>query len=196
MMVDKIINLLDELPKYWNKSENSNIYKFLHSFATALQDYDDEKVAAELEIFLETSSGTYLDGIAELFRLRRKSNESDASLRTRIKSWFLGTGGGGTVNSILNTIILSTGISKSDISINEDIMKVSANASIGFDGDTATVLANLAQDVKAAGVFAIFNITSEFDDSVTVVDTPSITASNVFIIEQADSLIESEKVIS
>jgi len=100
--------MLDYLPHWWNKkaraSPGSNTYEILNSYAQEFGLYSDELANMKNEVFVDTSTGTYLDALAKLYLLVRRANESDPAFRGRIKAFRTTFTGGGTKKAIESSI--------------------------------------------------------------------------------------------
>jgi hypothetical protein len=155
-MTKEIIHkLLDELPEYWNKSSSSNLYNFLYSIALEFEEYDTQIDNMEAEVQIDTSSGQYLNELGRMFRLSRNPNETDEQLRARIKAYWPGFSGGGTIDAFKATLNRVTGVPESDIEIVEvDFMKVAIILLLDDENDynLATTIVNLLENIKASGV--------------------------------------------
>ena len=181
MTKEIIYKLLDELPEYWNKSENTTTYQFLYSIALELEVMETQIENMSSEIFVDTSTGNYLNELARLFRLSRKSNETDAQLRARVKSYWPGFSGGGTLDAFKATINRITDVPETDITLTEiDFMKVAIE--IIFDSeedyDLSEMLISAIEQIKAAGVYVSPNFVltgSLFGEAVGITDAIDIT---------------------
>jgi len=202
-MVEKQIidKLLDTLPEFYNKDDGTNVYGFMLSLAQELDDFDDAIAKLQEDIFVSTAKNEYLDDLADMFRLTRKSSETDAELRTRILSYWQTFAGGGTEESIKTIVSNVTGQNTEDVDLT-DIADLKFRLSFSLTTiDSIASLSTLRDEIyrgKAAGVYPLYSITVILDaenglgESFGFSDSTVITQIFVdpFIIE--DSLIESK----
>jgi len=167
---DAILNfMLDTLPHWWNKtgrsSPGSNTFEILRAFAEEFNLNAIEIAEMRKEVFVNTSTSTFLDSLGKFFLLTRKINETDVAFRGRIKSFRATFAGGGTQNAIENSIFQEfddaiaivtdtpgTSWAKADVTISnsEWVTKI--------QGEEAAYFA-LLDNVKAAGIFLTTVIT-------------------------------------
>lgn len=167
----KVNNLLKYLPTYWVKDTTSNNYNFFNSFDPDMQNVSDQVEELKKDIQLSTAEGSQLDGIGRLFLLFRLNNESDTDYRARIKAYWPGYSGGGTIESIKQTINRMTGVAKDDITITEyhsgsyiQPLKFMVTVNIPTLGVNATTVSNVIQNTKAAGTYVLPNISTSLSD--------------------------------
>ena len=113
-------DFLNELPSFYKKSTVSNTYQLMFAIAKVFEDYDLERSNVELEIYVNTATGDNLDSIGRLFLLPRRTGESDDSYRARIKGYFQGFIGGGTIAAIKAAVAGATGFTPSDVDLQEE----------------------------------------------------------------------------
>ena len=197
MTQEKIDLLLNSLPSWWAKESNSNTYQFLLSFAEEFDDFDTEMSNMHDEIFIDTSSGTYLNELGRMFRLARRTGETDTEFRARILAYWPGFSGGGTKPSIADTINRITGVALTDITTVEDFplkFRTSVDSTINY-GDLIGTINDVIWQVKAAGVYPFLTFSISFgnesgtgyeQDKFTVIDYLDIIPVGEFRIFTAD----------
>ena len=156
MATEIIYKLLNELPEFYEKDETTTTYQYMYSLALEFEDVEDTIDDLNSAIFVDTSTGQYLNDLARLFRLSRKSDETDAELRSRIKGYWPGFSGGGTIDAFKQTVNRITGVSIANVDVNEiDFMKLVID--IVLDGTEQYTLIEtideILQDIKAAGTW-------------------------------------------
>ena len=135
----------------------------------------------KVSVQIDTATGIDLDNIATLFGLSREIGETDSQFRARIKAYFPGVVGSGTINEILNTINRMTGIALEDIDITEiESNKFRISFGIGTDFSLIDTVKDIIWDIKTAGVYPFFKIDSGISDETTVTDGISIIVTNRF----------------
>jgi hypothetical protein len=182
-MTTTIDLLLRELPSWVDKSDGSNTYEILKSFADEFDIFSAEADNVHTEIFVNGATGSRLDDLAKIFKLSRKPNESDNSFRNRVKAFWPGFSGAGTIPAIISTVQNITGLPSNQITITEDSppkMKFTGTFDI-----TSQIEAFLINDIidavtliKAAGVWPrfVFNLSGDLTASlINVIDTVVIS---------------------
>lgn len=108
--MDKINFILDNIPNYYNKEVESNLYNVLKPIGDKLDAFlqDIEKVRNAR--FVDSSAGSNLDNLAKLLNLKRFNNESDDTFRGRIKSRVQSFIGGGAISAIKQVIVNYLGV--------------------------------------------------------------------------------------
>ena len=199
--INRTENVLMKVPSHWKIDEKSVNYKLLKSFAEELKVFDTNLSGLKAELFVDTATGSYLDDLGRMFKLGRYDEETDAEFRVRIKAYWPGFSGGGTLDSLKSTVNKITGVDTSKMTITEvDFMKFIFDVILDSPEDypLADTIVELIWKVKAAGVYPFFQWTltgNPFDDTVEVSD--SITITNIdlpwFII--GESLIDGSSLI-
>ena len=180
-----IEKLLDILPSYWAKHAATNTYEFLFSLALELDVVDVQITNLNSEIFIDTSTGTYLNGLARIFRLSRKSGETDNQLRARTKAYWPGFSGGGTLDAFKSTLNRITEVPESEITITEiDFMKVAINVVFDSEDDygLADTITDTIQLIKAAGIYVVPNFIltrGPFDEAVGITESIYISTTPI-----------------
>jgi len=148
--------VLDNLPEFMDKTSGSNNYKFIKSFTTEFDNLDTNIDNLKKELQIDTMTGSYLDDFAKLFKLNRLTGESDDDFRARIKAYWTGATKGGTKNSIISAVIAATGLSESDITITEGVLRFTIEIAITPSTDITqlnNILNETIPDIIAAGVY-------------------------------------------
>jgi len=188
--MSKIDNLLGYLPTYWKKDSGSNNYNLFYSFVDDMSDVDSQIAELKLNIQISTATGSQLDDIGRLFLLPRLDDETDTDYRARIKAFWPGYSGGGTIASIKQTINRMTGVSVDDITINEyhtgsyiQPLKFEVVVEIPTLGVSVNTVSDMIRATKAAGTYVIPNISSGTTDLYvsTYTDSNNTVTSNFFV---------------
>ena len=155
-----------------------------------MEDVDNQITELRKNIQLSTAEGSQLDSIGRLFLLPRLENETDTDYRARIKAYWPGYSGGGTIESIKQTINRMTGVDESDITVIDyhsgsyiQPLKFRVVVDIPSLGVTANTVSTVLHQTKAAGTYVIPNISSTLADEYvnTFNDSNySISKSNYF----------------
>ena len=181
-MVEKRTNkVLDRLPSWWRKDLDSNTYGLVKSFAFEYGAISNESYKMQDEVYVNTSTGSYLDALGRIFKLSRRAGETDSQFRTRIIAYWPGFSGGGTKDAIVTTINKITGVPTSDIAVTEipDELKINVDVVLTTP-ESLTLIPTLEQviwAIKAAGVYPfitwVINGTMT-EDLIDVTDSVSI----------------------
>lgn len=157
-----------------NNIANSLIIEF-NEFETEL---DNMKKSVQID----TAVGIELDNIASIFGISREQSETDSQFRARIKSFFPGTIGSGTINDLKQTVSRMTGLSESEISIIElESNKFRIGFFIGPDFSLINTVKDIVWNIKAAGIYPFFDIQSGFEDTLNFgTDNIILTVTNRF----------------
>jgi len=166
----KTYKVLNNLPQFFKKEENTTNYKFISSFEEDLEFAQDQINNLKRACQVRTAEGQELDDIGEIFVLPRNPGEVDSAYRDRIIGFWPGYAGGGTVWSIQQKVERTTGLTPDKIQITqfEDgtvsaPLKFRVNADVGFDADLGT-LQDVLNFSKAAGTYMVFDLTSQDTD--------------------------------
>ncbi len=158
--MSKIDDLMNSLPTFWLKDEDSNNFKFFSSFSPLFEDFSSNVAGLQSSIQISTASGDYLDDLAELFNLRREGDESDELFRNRILNYWNNYNRGGLVSNLVNILSSLLGILPSDITVveNEEQAVITLLGNLGnldtdIDLPSIDVLNEKINDAKAAGVY-------------------------------------------
>jgi len=160
MTKNNTLKILENLPGFYAQHSDSTNYKILNSIGVELDSFETEKLNLVSEIQIDTATGTYLDGIAALFRLIRQTNETDEELRARIKAHWQSNVGGGTVESIRTAISNVMGVSTSAVDISEGDLKIGVKITVTDpdDWDLFSTAIDTANNTKAAGTFIVVDL--------------------------------------
>jgi hypothetical protein len=188
--------LLDHIPDFMRKEPGSNNYQFMVSFAPEIDDVKASVQQMRSGLKVSTATGAALDAIGALFLLGRQPSEGDEPYRGRILAYWESYSGGGTFAAIKQAMADILGVTPGDITITEVVpckIRVTGTMDIG-DAALAQTAADQLQNVKAAGMWALFNARlTGFNDGVTVSDAVSAAPTSAFIIEE--SLIDGDDLI-
>lgn len=195
-----IDDLLSHLPSFWDKETNSNTYGILLAIADELDDFSLEKDKLELSLKIDTAVGEEIDDIGALFKLTRRTGESDTDYRIRVKNARISFIGGGTIPGLKDAFAASTGMPESQLDITDEF-DLKFLATITVNDMAEILLLPTAEDTiltsKAAGIGVLFAHNLIFNEELLVADTITITplsTFNEFIIEVSE--IEGTDVIS
>ena len=193
MTKEIIYKLLDVLPQFFNKDSNTTNYQFLYSLALELETTETAISDLSDDIFVDTSTGQYLNDLAAFFRLIRKADETDEDLRARIKAHWTSVGGGGTTDSIRTTVANVFSIPLSQVTVYEsDFMKVSVIISTDEPVSDATIdtMNTLLDKTVAAGIWvdASYSISNGLSEGISIAESVSITESTTGIFTAGVSL--------
>lgn len=162
--------MLDHLPHWWNKtgrsSPGSNTFEILRAYAIDMSLYSDEIRNMKNEVFVDTSTGTYLDDLGKFYLLLRKTNETDAQFRGRIKSYRSTFSGGGTKEAIENSILQEFGatcVVTDNVGSSWCKAKVTMSTTewISYIAGSEDAYYNLIANVKAAGIYLGTNLVTD-----------------------------------
>jgi len=160
---EKTNKILNNLPDFMSTEDNSNNYKFIHSFGTTFDTLSANIDELKLSIQISTASGTKLDDLGKLFLLTRNGGENDSDFRVRILSFWEGYIQGGIKQSLIDTLKSLTGATSVTYDETDDlIIKMSStipNLSINL-GTISSVL----NDIKPAGTFIYLTLSSKLED--------------------------------
>lgn len=204
MTEERVLKILRRFPTWWKKDSDSNTYGLVKSFSDSFDAFSIQSYNMKDEIYVETATGTYLDDLAKLFKLSRKSGETDDQLRARIKAYWPGFSGGGTRDAIKTTVHKITGVPEDDVTVTDvpDELKINVEVVIP-DAETMALMPTIEDviwDIKAAGVypFIIWVLNGDLvADGITIGDSVTITpvATDTYFRWEL-SLIDGEAVIS
>jgi hypothetical protein len=182
-MVDERINkVLRRFPSWWKTDSDSNTYGLMDSFVYEFDSFATEMDNMKLELYVETATGTYLDELGKLFKLGRRSGETDAQFRARIKAYWPGFSGGGTEDAIKSTVNKITGVPVTNITVTDipDSLKFEVDVVITDIATLALIptIYDTIWAIKAAGCYPfiwwVIN-GSLLEDTLEVTDAVSIT---------------------
>lgn len=173
MSKNKTDKIKEHLPSFYKQDDSSNFHNFLKSFGEELDSFEDEKNKLRDAIFIDTTIGDELESLAKLFRLSRRSGETDAQLRTRIKGFWPGFSGGGTKEALKQTINRITGIPESDIivtDVTDTKFRINITLNTFTDLELQETIEETINNAKAAGVGAIIEWTLNTPETISITD--------------------------
>lgn len=155
-----IYNILDELPSYRAKGEESNTYKFMNGFALELEAFTIEEMRMVNEIHISTATGSYLNDIGKFYELVRREGETDEQFRARIMAEFNLNVGSGTQEAIKDVFEFTLNTSETAITLVEvEPLKVGVVLTLTTSQITLIpILRELANKAKAGGVHIFIGI--------------------------------------
>lgn len=179
---EELQEMLDFLPTFWLKNENSNNYKFFQSFSEIIEDLSDNIDGLKASIQLSTATGTDLEKIASLFSIIRNVDETDTSLRGRIKSYWQNYNRGGLETNLINSFADALGLDSSKITVDDTSIPMISQLFIDITDDmeytypSSEFLTQLVNGIKAAGTKVLFGFgfevgesdTFEYEDSISI----------------------------
>jgi len=149
--------------------EGSNINVIVNSLMEQFRELEEQISNLKKEIQISTATGKYLDDIGKLFNLTRENGESDNEFRARIKAFWPGFSGSGTLSDLKATISRMTGISEDSIDLVElGPLKILIKSNIGPDFGLIQSIRDVVWKAKAAGIYPFFEISSILYDSVSI----------------------------
>jgi hypothetical protein len=168
-----IYKLLEELPEFYNKDNNTTTYQFLYSLAQEFETTENNITELHNNVFVDTSTGIYLNDLAKLFRIRRDGGETDDSLRARIKAHWAGVGGGGTLASIKSALSNAFSVPQEFITINEsEFMKLGIIISTNEEvpDNVIDAMNEMLKKSVAAGIWveASYSLANALEDALEI----------------------------
>lgn len=173
-MVEKttLQKLLDNLPEFYSKDENTTTEQYMKSMALGLDDQNTQKDNMQDEVQIDTASAQYLDELGRIYRISRTPGETDTQFRARIKAYWPGFSGGGTIDAFKSTVNRITGISEDDVYVTEpDVMKVAVDTIYTEDTlNVQSIVEETLGNIKAAGVFLTQSSTFNIEENLSLTD--------------------------
>lgn len=178
-----ITNTLKRLPEHYAKETTSNNYKFLVSFTDVLDGVATDINTLENNLFISTSSGTYLDRKGMLFNIPR-DGLSDIDYRNKIIFLNASKIGGGTAEAIKFALINSLGLPESSIMVEDTNISCVFSITITINESTdITIFSNILSIIdnsKAAGTYNR-GVSFESEDSVFRVNISTVNGGDVLL---------------
>lgn len=178
--MDTTLNILENLPKIFNKDESSNNHGFIKSFADS---YDLATIQEQLlseQLFIDTCTGTNLDRKGALYGIAR-GILSDADYRNLIKSRTAYAVGGGIVQSIKDAVKGVVDCSDSDITVTSvSAATFSVNVAVNETYSITVLSRAFFDEIKAAGTWL---------EELTLTTQSSIWMMNISFMNSADTLL-------
>jgi len=121
--VSAVCNIVDRLmsriPEAYYKVSDGNLYKVEQVEASQLCLIRDMLEDVQEAHWVDYALGPALDHMGKLFGITRRVDESDSTLRLRIKTMIPTLTGGGTLESLARAIVPILGVSESDIVLSD-----------------------------------------------------------------------------
>ena len=161
MSEERTYRMMARLPSWWKKTRYSTTYQLFKAFSESFDENDVQVQNLHDEIFVNTATGERLDDLARIFKMTRQEGETDASFRARIKAYWPGFSGGGTIPAIISTISKMTGVPETDITLTEatpPAMKFRVGVLLDDPGEDLLIptIKNVVESIKAAGVYPFY----------------------------------------
>lgn len=100
--MDTADRIVERLPRFYKALDiQSNFFRFLKTFAEYYDENQKELFSTMRSHWIDTGYGIDIDLLGSIFKLKRRTNESDDSLRKRIKFFIAEFTGGGTREAIV-----------------------------------------------------------------------------------------------
>lgn len=197
MTVDEVrTRLLDYLPDPYDKEPGSVNYGLMTAYATELNELYAVIGLLHTQLYVNTATGAYLDELARIFRLSRKTGETDAQFRGRIKAYWEVFSGGATIQAIKDAIQALTTLEVPAVVIDEfEPLKFR----VVFPLPELSLLQiesvqEATENAKAAGTYAFYTVSYTADqDEVLVGETINLQANGGIIVSYYD--VSSEAVL-
>lgn len=181
----KTLKLLNNLPDFMSRSENSNNFKLLNSFAPSFKELSDNVSVAKLRLSVVTANGQFLNSIGRFFGLNRRFGENDNDFRSRILAFFQTTVFSsskiGLRNSLSNGLNVAVGdIEFSNVVGSPNVFDVIIYINPSTNTSVMDRLAGLVDNGKAAGVkFRSFEVLDKGGQLLT--DIGFVDDENAFV---------------
>lgn len=170
--------LKDRIFSHIREGKNLNRFSDAVEFATS---YTNDLISfMKRQCFISTAIDSALDDIGVLYKISRTEGENDASLRSRILIQALGLTSSGTTEELKEMISLLTGVSPSDIDIEDvkftdDTDEYSGVVLVNIKGQLGQISFDEIKHLFAAGVIPFFNQTTVFNSDLDLSELYSIT---------------------
>jgi hypothetical protein len=100
--VDTANRIVERLPRFYSAQDiQSSFFRLLKTFAEFYDESQKELFSTMRSHWIDTAFGIDLDLLGSIFKLKRRTKESDDSLRKRIKFFIAEFTGGGTREAII-----------------------------------------------------------------------------------------------
>lgn len=142
--------MCDRLPKFYKGwDRNSLVYTFMSSFASQLDDADEQIAEIMRAHWVDSATGQDLDRLGAAVLSMRMLGEDDEKYRLRIRRAVSDYRGGGTVRAILESVMGLLGTSsEGDVEIVENpLLSLSEEVKV-MAGETWTISSRTVEDVE------------------------------------------------
>ncbi|MCQ8892223.1 MAG: hypothetical protein NQU41_02435 [Candidatus Methanosuratincola sp.] len=141
--------MCDRLPKFYKGwDRGSLVYAFISSFASQIDDADDQIAEIMRSHWVDSARGQDLDLLGAAVASKRMQGEGDEKYRSRIRRAVSDYRGGGTVRAILESVMGLIGTStEGDVEIVENpLLSLSEEVKV-MAGETWTISSRTVEDV-------------------------------------------------
>lgn len=141
--------MCDRLPKFYKGwDRGSLVYAFISSFASQIDDADDQIAEIMRSHWVDSARGQDLDLLGAAVASKRMQGEGDERYRSRIRRAVSDYRGGGTVRAILESVMGLIGTStEGDVEIVENpLLSLSEEVKV-MAGETWTISSRTVEDV-------------------------------------------------
>jgi len=141
--------MCDRLPKFYKGWDRSSlVYAFISSFASQIDDADDQIAEIMRSHWVDSARGQDLDLLGAAVASKRMQGEGDEKYRSRIRRAVSDYRGGGTVRAILESVMGLIGTStEGDVEIVENpLLSLSEEVKV-MAGETWTISSRTVEDV-------------------------------------------------
>ncbi|MGF3498811.1 MAG: hypothetical protein ACQXXL_04215 [Candidatus Methanosuratincola sp.] len=142
--------ICDRLPKFYKGwDRGSLVYAFISSFASQLDDADDQIAEMMRAHWVDSATGEDLDRLGEAVVSKRMQGEDDEKYRSRIRRAVSDYRGGGTVRAILESVMGLIGTSsEGDVEIVENpLLSLSEEVKV-MAGETWSISSRTVEDAE------------------------------------------------
>ncbi|MDI9609013.1 MAG: hypothetical protein QFX34_01880 [Candidatus Verstraetearchaeota archaeon] len=141
--------MCDRLPKFYRGwDRGSLVYAFISSFASQLDDADDQIAEIMRAHWVDSATGQDLDRLGAAVVSKRMQGEDDEKYRSRIRRAVSDYRGGGTVRAILESVMGLIGTaSEGDVEIIENPLLTLSEEVKVMAGETWTISSRTVEDV-------------------------------------------------
>lgn len=131
--------------------------------------------AMKASVQIDTATGLDLDNIGANIGLTRDIGESDISFRARIKAYFPGLSGSGTITELKATINRITDVPEENITITEiESAKFRVTVDVTELNELIETIQSIVWESKSAGTYPFFLIQPTFNETVEVTENYQI----------------------
>ncbi len=158
--VEEIVDRTFErfLPEFWSKdSKLTTNYQIITGLTIETSNFTKKVNETFFQLTVNTATGLALDELGRLFKLARKTGESDNSFRQRIRAYYQIFLAGGSNRGIREALALLTDLDVSAITITDDATPLIFSIDIATDNYDLILkledIYDIVQLAKAAGTY-------------------------------------------